>query len=204
MGKHERRSFISAETAGGSNRQARAFRFGLSGKLLVLTVLFVMMAEVLIYVPSIANFRITWLTDRLAAAHTGALVLEAAPNGMVPETLARQILNSVGAQAIAVKTGQQRRMLALSELPTSVRQEVDIRNMQPVRAIVAAFETLIACRDSDVIRAVGPAPMGGQFVEIVLEEGPLRHAMLRYSRNILLLSLAISGFSAALVYLALH
>jgi len=30
---------------------------GLSGKLLVLTLLFVMIAEVLIYVPSVANFR---------------------------------------------------------------------------------------------------------------------------------------------------
>ena len=54
-------------------------RLGLSGKLLVLTILFVMIAEVLIYVPSIANFRLNWLNDRLAAAHTAALVLDAAP-----------------------------------------------------------------------------------------------------------------------------
>ena len=40
-------------------------RLGLSGKLLVLTLLFVMIAEVLIYVPSIANFRLNWLHDRL-------------------------------------------------------------------------------------------------------------------------------------------
>jgi signal transduction histidine kinase len=204
LGKHERRNFVPAVAAGGADRWTRALRFGLSGKLLVLTVLFVMMAEVLIYVPSIANFRITWLTDRLAAAHTGALVLEAAPNGMVPESLARQILNSVGAKAIALKTGQQRRMLALSELPTSVRQDVDIRDIQAHRAIMAAFETMFLCNDTDVIRAVGPAPMGGQFVEVVLDVGPLRRAMLRYSRNILLLSVVISGFSAALVYLALH
>ena len=89
-------------------------RLGLSGKLLVLTILFVMMAEVLIYVPSIANFRLNWLSDRLAAAHTAALVLEAAPSGMVPETLARQILNSVGARAVAMKMGTQRRLLAVS------------------------------------------------------------------------------------------
>src|SRR5947208_16147917 len=89
---------------------ARAFRLGLSGKLLLLTVLFVMMAEVLIYVPSIANFRLSWLRDRLAAAHTAALVLEAAPSGTVPESLARQILGSVRAKAVAMKTGQTRRL----------------------------------------------------------------------------------------------
>ncbi len=88
-------------------------RLGLSGRLLVLTILFVMIAEVLIYVPSIANFRLNWLNDRLAAAHTAALVLEAAPSGMVPESLARHILQSIGAQAVAMKMGSQRRLLAL-------------------------------------------------------------------------------------------
>ncbi len=54
------------------------------------------------------------------------------------------------------------------------------------------------------MRVVGPAPMGGEFVEIVLDEKPLRNAMLRFSANILLLSLLISGITATLVYLALH
>jgi hypothetical protein len=80
-------------------------RLGLSGKLLVLTILFVMISEALIYVPSIANFRLSWLNDRLAAAHTAALVLDAAPSGMVPDSLARQILGSVGARALAMKMG---------------------------------------------------------------------------------------------------
>ena len=62
-------------------------RFGLSGKLLVLTILFVMIAEVLIYVPSVANFRVVWLKDRLATAYTAALVLDAAPNGVVSDAL---------------------------------------------------------------------------------------------------------------------
>src|SRR6201991_544693 len=99
-------------------------RLGLSGKLLVLTIIFVMLAEVLIYVPLIANFRLNWLTDRLAAAHTAALVLDAAPSGMVPDTLARQILNSVGARAVAMKMGTQRRLLAVSDMPQEVSREL--------------------------------------------------------------------------------
>ena len=75
------------------------WRFGLSGKLLLLTILFVMIAEIAIYVPSIANFRNNWLRDRLAAAHTAALVLDTAPSGMVADDLARRILDSVGARA---------------------------------------------------------------------------------------------------------
>jgi signal transduction histidine kinase len=177
-------------------------RFGLSAKLLVLTVLFVMLAEVCIYVPSIANFRLTWLTNKLSAAHTAALVFDAAPD--VPEQLSLQILDSIGARALAMKFGQQRRLLATTEPPSEVLQDVDIRDMRPMRAIVEAFRTLLVAKDTDLLRAVGPAPMGGQFVEIVIPEGPLRSAMWIYSRNIMVLSIAISAISAALVYFALH
>src|SRR6187549_3601795 len=117
------------------------FKLGLSGKLLVLTILFVMLAEVLIYVPSVANFRLNWLNDRLAAAHTAALVLDAAPSGMVPEGLARQILDSIGAYAVVMKMGNQRRLLAASNMPTSIAQDIDMRNLTWWKSIVDAFDT---------------------------------------------------------------
>jgi hypothetical protein len=175
--------------------------FGLSGKLLVLTTLFVMIAEVLIYVPSIANFRITWLKDRLAAAHMAALVREAIPEttGPIPESLAREILAGVGAKAVVLKIDQTRRLLAMSEPLPSVEHTYDLRDVSAFRAIVNAFSTLF-CRKNDLMRVVGPAPMGGEFVEIVMEEAPLRRAMLEFSGNILVLSLIISGITAMLVY----
>jgi len=177
-------------------------RFGLSAKLLVLTVLFVMLAGGCIYTSSIAQFRLTWLANKLSAAHTAALAFDAAPE--VPDELSRQILNSIGARALAMKMGQQRRLLATTEPPSEVLQEVDIRDMRPLRAIIEAFRTLLVATDGDLLRAVGPAPVGGQFVEIVIAEGPLRSAMLAYSRTVMLLSLVISAITAALVYFALH
>jgi signal transduction histidine kinase len=178
-------------------------RMGLSGKLLVLTTLFVMIAEVLIYVPSIANYRLNWLNDRLSDAYTAALVFETAPNGIVPDTVAREILGSIGARAVAVKMDQQRRLLAVADMPPAINQDIDMRDMSWHRAIIDAFRTL-ACDDRDVMRVVGPAPMGGDFVEIVLDEAPLREAMVGFSIRILILSLIISAITAALVYLALH
>ena len=180
---------------------ARKPRLGLSGKLLILTVLFVMIAEVLIYVPSIATFRRSWLNDRLSAAYTAALVLEAAPG--VPENIARQILDSIGARAVAMKMGTQRRLLAVSDSLPTVDYDIDTRDMSTAREILDAFGTLFRSRDA-VLRVVGPAPMGGEFVEIVIGEAPLRAAMLRYSGTVLLLSLLVSGFAAMLVYLSLH
>ncbi len=69
---------------------------------------------------SVANFRVDWLNDRLASAYTAALVLDAAPNGMVPDALAKQILDSIGARAVAMKMGTQRRMLAVDDMPPPI------------------------------------------------------------------------------------
>jgi signal transduction histidine kinase len=87
-------------------------------------------------------------------------------------------------------------------MPT-VDYDIDMRNMTLAREIIDAFATLLT-RQNVVLRVMGPAPMGGEFVEIVLDEAPLRNAMLEYSANILLISMLVSGIAAMLVYLSLH
>jgi signal transduction histidine kinase len=178
-------------------------RLGLSGKLLLLTIPLVMIADVLIYVPSIANFWTNRLNDRLAAANTAALVLDAAPSGMVPDSLARQILTSIGARAVAIKLGQQRRLLASADLPAAIDHDFDMRNMTVWSSIANSLQ-MMAERGNQAIRIVGPAPGGAQFIEVVTDEQPLRRAMYRFSRNLLVVSLLIAMLTAALVYFALH
>ncbi|WP_398464898.1 ATP-binding protein [Tardiphaga sp.] len=178
-------------------------RLGLSGKLLLLTIPLVLAAQILIYVPSIANFRINRLNDRLAAANTAALVLDAAPLGMVPESLSRQILSSIGARAVAIKWGQQRRLLASADLPPQIDHDIDMRSMTVWSAIVDAFDLMFE-RGNQTMRIIGPAPGGAQFIEVVVDELPLRQAMYRFSRNLLWVSLGLAILSAGLVYITLH
>jgi signal transduction histidine kinase len=181
----------------------RATQLGLSGKLLLLTIPLVLIALLMIYVPAIANFRMNRLNDRIAAANTAALVLDAAPSGMVPEGLARQILGSIGARAVAIKMGQQRRLLASADLPAAIDHDIDLRTETVWHAITGSFETMLET-GNQAIRVVGPAPGNAQFIEVVIDEQPLRQAMYRFSRNLFLVSLLIAVLNAALVYLALH
>jgi signal transduction histidine kinase len=181
----------------------RVPRFGLSGKLLILTILFVMIVQVLIYVPSVSTFRLNWLNDRLAAARTAALVLYAAPSGMVPDDLARDILSSIGAQAVVMKTGQTRRLLAMTEMPAEIHRNFDLREVGWMDAVKGAYHGLFDSKDS-ILRVIGTAPRDGEFLEILIRNEPLQRAMLRFSRNVLIASLIISASTLALVYLALH
>ena len=98
-----------SRTPGTADVVGKGLRFGLSLRLLVLTVVFVMLAEVLIYVPSIANYRRNLLQDRIAAAQIAALVLDAAPAGAVPPDLERKLVMQVGAQTVAIRSGGARR-----------------------------------------------------------------------------------------------
>src|SRR5258708_13112689 len=121
-----------------------------------------MIAGMLIYVPAIANFRLNRLNDRLAAANTAALVLDAAPSGMVPESLARQILASIGARAVAIKMGQQRRLLASAGLPPAIDHDVAMRTMTGFAAIVDTFEMMLATANQP-IPPLRPTPAGPAY-----------------------------------------
>ena len=71
----------------------RAFMpFSLSNKLLLLTLVFVMVAEVLIYIPSIANFRNVWLQEKLDTAALVAMAASAAPEAALPADLEKRML----------------------------------------------------------------------------------------------------------------
>ncbi|MFN3483102.1 sensor histidine kinase [Rhabdaerophilum calidifontis] len=175
---------------------------GLSSKLLALTILFVLLAAVLIYVPSIASYRNAWLTERIAQARTAALILERTPADTLPPALMEDMLSGMGTSMIALRSGNARRLLAISAMPPMVDFEIDLRLRDMPRAIASTFDILFfgAAR---AIRVVGPAPGGGEFVEIVIPEQPLRKALIRFSRNILVLALLLSGMTALLVFAAL-
>jgi signal transduction histidine kinase len=198
-----------AEVPGGTPVRKPARRWlGLPGKLLLLTTLFVMLAEVLIYVPSVANFRRNWLNDKLAAAQVAALVVEGSARAegeenSLPEGLERRLLEGIGVQAIAVRVGGARRLLSRDGMPPEVARTVDMREASGLMLIRDAFDVLVRPVNRPV-RVIDSGMGGTEFIEVIIDEQPLRQAMLSFSVNILLLSLMISGLTAGLVYLALH
>jgi signal transduction histidine kinase len=176
---------------------------GLSAKLLWLTVGFVMLAEVLIFVPSVANFRKNWLMERLAAAQIAALAVEAAASNSVPDRLRDQLLKKAQVHGVAVQRGQTRRMVLQTNLPGMVDAHFDMDNASWITLIEDALEVFFSSSPDRVIRVIGRPDIGDDIVEIVMPEAPLKAAMLRYALNILALSIIISLFTATLVWLML-
>lgn len=201
----EKHQFIGVgENHKSPNGNGVSGQMGLSGKLLVLTILFVMIAEVLIFLPSVANFRVNWLTERLAAAQIASLAAEAAPSGELPGMLRDELLRSAMVQAVALKRNNERRLILQSDMPSAVDGHYDLRDTSSVELVIDAL--LVYFRQEDrVIRVLNSANYGaGEFVEIVISEAPLKADMINFGLNILGLSIIISMITAALVYWALN
>ena len=176
----------------------------LSARLLVLTIFFVMLSEVLIFVPSVARFRMTYFENRLAAGHLATMALAASPNGKIDEPLTRLLLADVGAHGVIMH--RPNGMVFMLDSPVAPQPDVtfDLTKGNIPIWIQRSLETL-ARSDNRVMRVLGPAPTEpGATVELLLDEAPLRREMWAFGMRILQLSIVISLITAALVYLSLQ
>ena len=176
----------------------------LSAKLLILTVIFVMLAEILIFLPSIGNYRKNWINERMSAAQIAALAVEAAPNNQVPEKLRWELLNNAQVYAVALKKDSRRQLILQSPMPRDIMAHFDLRNTNLLSLIRDAIAVYFQ-PDNFLIRVVDKPKMTEvQFLEVLMEQGSLKKDMISFALNILGLSIIISIFTAALVYIALN
>ena len=171
----------------------------LSGRFLILTVIFVMLAEVLIFVPSIARFRYDWLQERLELSQIASLALLATPNDMVTSELETELLENAEVLNIVLRRDAVRELVLMSPMDTEVADTFDLRTAGPPQLMWDALRTIFA--EDRVIRVIGmPVKGGGIEIETTLREAPLRDAMMQYGLNILMLSLFISAVTATLLF----
>lgn len=176
----------------------------LSRRLLVLTILFVMLSEVLIFVPSVANFRKTWLEQHIGTAQIAALALEATPDNMISPSLQQELLENAQVYAVSLHRSDAHRLMLSEKMPHAVDAVYDLRHSMLPTLVMDAFETL-AAGDGRVIEVTGVPRFGaGDDIDIIIDETPLRHAMIEYGIRIFWLSALISIITAGLIFFVLH
>jgi signal transduction histidine kinase len=179
------------------------FLNSLSGRFLLLTIGFVMLAEVLIFVPSIARFRADYLLQRLEKAQIASLAQIAAEDMVTPE-LEAELLANAEVFNIVLRRDAARQLVLSSVIPGPVVADYDLRMAGPFTLILDAAAVLLDGQ-SQVIRVIGsPTLDAGILIEITLETAPLRDAMIDYGLRILLLSALISMVTAALLFVAVR
>ena len=178
------------------------FKRSLSVKILLLTVVCLLIGEVLIYVPSMARFRLNYLQERIAAAHLASLSLLANPELTLDVETTDALLGQAGVLALTVDGGAGRQVM-LGEL-APVAAVYDLRDDSWTTLIADSLVSLW-WGGKRLIRVIGPSPQEmGTMVDITLPEAPMFVAMIDYSIRILTVSMVLSLLVAAMMFLGLQ
>ncbi|MER5173265.1 HAMP domain-containing sensor histidine kinase [Thioclava sp. GXIMD2076] len=172
----------------------------LSGRFLILTTIFVVLAELLILLPGIATYRENYLLTRLERAQIASLSLLATDQSTIDPDLENELLANAGVYNVVLRRDAVRQLVLSSPLPEAISGTYDIRNASLWSRIHDALRILID-PENHIIRVVGePVQRGGQVIEITLDTKPIRIGMIEYGLRLLTLSAVISGITAVLLF----
>jgi len=175
----------------------------LSGRFLILTVIFVMLAEVFIFVPSVARFREDYLLARLERAQIASLALLAS-DGMIDDELEYELLKNAEVLNVVLLRDATRQLILSSGGMTPVAHSFDLRDATAWSLIGDALRRL-ATPENETIRVIGqPVNEAGLLIEITMPSEPLRMALIDYGLRILALSAFISIMTAALLFISVR
>jgi signal transduction histidine kinase len=175
----------------------------LSGRFLALTVVFVMLAETLIFLPSVAKFREDWMLLRLEKAQIAALA-RLTTDALIDERIEAELLANAQVFNVVLRRDEVRQLVLSSPIPSPVTATYDLRFASVWDLVRDALVAMVGT-GNDVIRIIGtPTNDAGTLIEITTESGPLRVALLDYGLRILALSALISAATAVLLFLAVR
>ncbi|MCR9130205.1 MAG: HAMP domain-containing histidine kinase [Alphaproteobacteria bacterium] len=176
----------------------------LPGKLLGLSVLFVFVAEILIFFPSAANFRTEWMRDRADAAHLAALAADAAAEQdvMLSDQAIRDLLAGADAVSISRITDGANELVLGGFIGEAVLVSAELEEESLLDRIVRTCDALLAPPGRFLRIVAKPRAAGSEAerISVILPETGLRAELIAYSRNIFWLSLFIAAVTGGLLY----
>ena len=178
----------------------------LSAKLIILTIIFVLIAELIVLIPSVSERRVGWLSDRVDSAYLVGLAL-ASPDQMIDRETAEKLFATANILGVTIDSDGARMPVMTTRLTASqarVTRFVNLDRDMPQRQVASAWMSMFSTGDHS-IRVVGrPQNASGVEVDMFVSQAALRRDLQQFALNVFLLSILISSLTAALVYAALN
>jgi signal transduction histidine kinase len=154
----------------------------------------------LFFAPIVAAFQTARINDRLNLAETAAIALGSSE---VQDDLQRNLIEEAEILRIALGSEEGRELLLESPIPrdaTGVPRTYDYREATLWQRIAWAIETLTSPPGRVLLVLGKPRYQAGDFVEILINERPLKQELWAYAWQALVASLLISALAAAAIY----
>ncbi|MGD0190870.1 MAG: HAMP domain-containing sensor histidine kinase [Rhizomicrobium sp.] len=175
----------------------------LSGRLLLLTLVYVLVTEVLIMVPSLGGYYRSLLEARVESAEIAVLPFTEVDVSRFSGELQRQLVARAGADAVMLRRHDVH-TIYLNQTPTHIDQDVYLSDRNSAQDMYQALTTM-AFGGNRTLRLRSPTHVSGaEEIEVVLNESTIRDPLLSYAAQLVLVALAISLATAILVFASLY
>ena len=176
----------------------------LSGRLLLLTVVYVMVGEVLIFVPSIGRYHRELLENHIQSAELAILPFTEPGGDQLSPALRQQLLKRAGAAAVLLKRPEQRELFLVEGMPHAIDKTIDLTHMMMMGRLGDGLDCLLNGGDR-TLHVIAPTRIkGAESVGIILGEGPIRAALMDYAWRVIITGFVVSLISGILVFVSLY
>lgn len=185
-------------------RSPRLRAFGLSWRIIALVIVAVMTAEVLIFLPSIARFRLVYLQTLIESGTLAALALDATPDNMVTEGVKRSLLNNARVDTVVLVEPDKPKRALMTIEPSPAMPSYNLKE-EGFLALIWDALTAMSRDGAQYMRVGGESlRLPKAMVWIIIDELPMRLQMYEYATRVLVLSIIVALFTAVLLYLGLR
>jgi len=181
----------------------RLVAHSLSGRLLLLTIFYVMITQVFTFVPSIGRYYASLLEQHIESAEIAILPFTEPGGKQLSASLRNELLQRAGANAVMLKRPEQRELFLVSEMPAKINVTIDLRKAGLFGDMELAIDSLIE-GGNRVLHVIAPTRIkGAEAIEVIVGDSTIHEKLVDYSRRLILLALLISLVTALLVFASL-
>ena len=175
----------------------------LSGRLLALTILYVLASGALIFLPAIGLYEHELLDDHILSAELTVMPFTSPGGQDLPEGLRQDLLKHANADEVVLKRPWQRDLFQIGMMHSRIDRTIDLTGDTLLKDIANGVECLFD-GGARTLHVIAPTRIrDATSIAIILSEEPIRSALLIYARRVIGAAAFISGLTGALVYLTL-
>jgi signal transduction histidine kinase len=176
----------------------------LSGRLLLLTILYVLLTEVLILLPTLGRYYTSLLEARVSSAEIAILPFTELGVKQLSEGLREQLLARAGAAAVMLTRPDQHDLFLANDEPSHFDMTIDLREQNLFTQVAGSLDCLFAGGNRTLHVVAATRILHAQTVELLTNEQPVRADLLAYGGRLMLVALGISLATGVLVFLSLY
>ncbi len=176
----------------------------LSGRLLLLTVLYVMVAEVLIFVPSVGRYHRDLLDTHIESAELAVLPFTEPGGDQLPEVTRQMLLKRAGASSVLLQSEDRKQLFQIDEKQPWIDATIDLTAGGIGADMIHALDCLWN-GGSRSLHVIAPTRIAmAQNIGIILNEAPIRAQLVAYADRVMVTGLIVSLITALLVFASLY